>query len=523
RVALEADGAPLPLTVGEDGVISAKITMPADSRALLRLQYGFDLADPLLPALRYSPLLVRAWPGSISMAVQLVPSQEIAAESQLRIEPADWSFEPIAGSTDAQIRWLYDGRVPGQTFLFQFIAPAVWRDLQSLEQSAGADADIATYNALGNLYRRLYEAAVGQEGGHSERFYAQALAAYTEGITFAGTDGTAKPERASLHTGLAQLYRARVLSATGSVANGYAGLMADEAAAALALLPADAASRSELEQWQAEGLRLRLQDAREARDWSAAIKLLDRLAQLPADAADPAVLADQRQDVMVQQALQLLELDQREAAMAVAGEQLTSQDLLPPENTRTLFASWDVTTTLTLDRASIELVGVTYADRHDAAREAALELVDNWQTALSAEERRAYQVDLDERVPANGASGAMTLRVEFPSDMTALALARSLPSQADWALLRTLLLEVSPHQSVKRGLLWQEVTLSQPLDLATTGEQWKNMAANLTRQADLFELQALLSTRQMQRPVRQLWRRVSRRSISALPRTNGRV
>src|SRR5690606_38696398 len=104
-------------------------------------------------------------------------------------------------------------------------------------------------------------------------------------------------------------------------------LMTSEADLALAGLdPADP-RHGELRQWQVEGLTLQLNDARNRRDWIAAFDVLERLSALPPDVVDPSMLAETSRALSVQQALQLLEEGDSDAAMRLAGPEIASVDL----------------------------------------------------------------------------------------------------------------------------------------------------------------------------------------------------
>jgi hypothetical protein len=87
------------------------------------------------------------------------------------------------------------------------------------------------------------------------------------------------------------------------------------------------------------------------------------------------------------------------------------------------------------------------------------------------------------------------LSVELPGAGSGVALAKALPSGPDWALLRTLLLQSGPTSAQEKGLLWQEVTVSQPLDLHAVGDQWAAMAEGLGRQADQYDAQTTPTNR----------------------------
>ncbi|MEZ4615032.1 MAG: hypothetical protein R2867_05890 [Caldilineaceae bacterium] len=105
----------------------------------------------------------------------------------------------------------------------------------------------------------------------------------------------------------------------------YAAVMVDAAQQALSYLPVDDSHRRELAQWVAEGLQVTLAAAQQREDWGAALSTLEQLAGLPPDLVDRAILERTQRSVTVRQALQLLETENRSAALELAGG-----DLLDP-------------------------------------------------------------------------------------------------------------------------------------------------------------------------------------------------
>ena len=87
----------------------------------------------------------------------------------------------------------------------------------------------------------------------------------------------------------------------------------------------------ELERWQAEGLRLLLTDARRRGDISGALALIDRLVASTAGAGRRISGGRERHALVVQQALELLQLGDREAALALAGDAIADPALQPPD------------------------------------------------------------------------------------------------------------------------------------------------------------------------------------------------
>ena len=243
---------------------------------------------------------------------------------------------------------------PGQ-ILFQMVVPAAWSQLVQAQQGAGAVDPVERFAALGELNAQLAAAAAATGNQPAqERFYGEAVAAYADGIRQIDSGGAPSPASAALHTGLAALYRSRVVQPDGSSNSTYAEQMAMEAGDALAGLAADDPRRVELERWQAEGLRLLVTDARRRGDVTGALALIDRLAVASTGAASAEFLANERQALVVEQALQFLAQGDRTAAFALAGNALSDPALQPPPEMQSLFAAWNIAAAIST--AGIDLI-----------------------------------------------------------------------------------------------------------------------------------------------------------------------
>ena len=249
------------LTPSEGGY-AAQIEMEAEARLTLRLRYRVAADEAPLTTVRYAPAVLRRWPGGISLRVEVAMPNSIARESWTALAPDTWSY--AASDVDVTaVKWLYDAGIPEEAFVVQFIQPAIFGQIQAATTATAANRSAGAFLSLGELYRTLAQAEAASPAAAS-RFMAQALAAYADGTTRQPSATGDEPAR--LHMGLASIYRDRsVTSAAG--ASTYAAAMAQEAARALALLPADDPRRAELLQWQADGLYMALEQAMTAEDW----------------------------------------------------------------------------------------------------------------------------------------------------------------------------------------------------------------------------------------------------------------
>lgn len=481
--ALTQDGVPVNVTTAADGGASATIVVPANGRTEVTLTAS--RATPEAPLLRivYPTELLRQWRGQRSVRVDLAPGAQSDPASWLHVEPDTWRY---AVSDAAQLEWLFESEVPVRIG-FEMVTPGVWQALQSLHAAAVGHAPQA-YAALGQRYQTLADAAA-QLGDNAmqARFLAQTTAAYTDGIRQGEAIGAPAVELADLHAGLAALYRARV-TATGHVEDAQA--MVVEAGLALAGVMVDDPRRAELEQWQVDGLRLMLADLRRRGDIPGALALIEQLQTLPAGASGSDFLAQERQALVVQQAVQLIEQGDRATALALAGDLIQAPALQPPTEYRNLFTRWNVSTELTAAGTVVRIGATANADRVDDAQTALDAIVQTWRET-------AARVAADPQLRRSDAAGApvhFELSLQLPAGENGVALAAMLPPGADWALLRVLLSQLGPQIEARTEGLWEQVQVTQPIDLRAVGDQWQRLAAELDRQAAQFEAEATSAT-----------------------------
>ena len=471
------DGAPVDATIESDGQATATVFIPANSRANLTLTASRTLSDPLLLRLVYPTELLRRWRGQRSIRVDLRPDAQPDRSGWLRIEPDAWRYT-VSDATG--LEWLFEEEAPAR-ILFEAVAPGVWQELQTLHATAQGHAP-QTYTALGQRYQALAGAAAQLHDSQTQaRFLAQATAAYADGIRQGESVGAPAVELAVLHAGLATLYRARV-AATGQVEDAQA--MVVETGLALAGIMVDDPRRGELEQWQVEGLRLMLADLRRRGDIPGALALIEQLQTLPAGASD--FLAQERQALVVQQAVQLIEQGDRATALALAGDLIQSPTLQPPAEYRNLFARWNVSTEMTEAGVLVRAVATSSDNRSADAQTALDAIVQTWRATPTT---RASNPQL-QRLDADGAPAQFELTLQLPAGRNGVALANTLPVRADWALLRILLGQLGPQIETRADGLWQQVQVSQPIDLRVVGDQWQRLAVELERQAAQFEADA---------------------------------
>lgn len=487
-LSLAANGQALDLAPTNAGTYTAQVTIGADARTDLLLSYSVSLQEQKLPLLEYVVVGLQRWPGSPSLRVTATLPSAITQSSWLRIGPDGWHF--FAESAERiGAKWLYDAQQPDAPFVLQFIHPTLWAQLEQATQAVQSNGAVTAFQQVGDLYQQLLLAATAEStpGTIRERFYAQALAAYTTGIERLAT--TASPsELATLYAGLATLYRSRIAEGAGSV---YATPLTEATQAALDRLPAEDARRRELTQWLADGLQVLMTEAQQRQDWQDALRLSDQLSALPSDVVDSITLAKTKRLLLVQQALQLLEEDNRAAATALAGAEMSDATLLPPPSADILFSGWGITLTVTPQQQQVEIVGQPVVARLADAVGAFTALGELWQTV--AERGSTLQVAVKAPAADQTSSGNATVAEPLRMVLTAPAttnfaeLITLMPPRADWVLVRTLLQQLPPTIEEERGWLNRRWTITQALDLGAAGEQWQAMATTLERQATQFE------------------------------------
>jgi hypothetical protein len=485
NLALTQNQQALLLQPGEGGGYFSQIALGAGERATLTLQYQVSLGSDSLATVRYAPAILNGWAGNISLRVELELPTTIPAESWIEISPAEWRYSVVTDPSITGLRWLYDFDAPEDPIRLRFITPRVWSQIRAAESATAGGAAVSAFIQLGDLYRGLVRVAPNDEA--RQRFYAQAVAAYSAGINSTSFALASPGERASLHIGLADLYRRRLVEVGAGEQGYYADLMVAAIEQALAILPGDDSRVAELRQWQIDGWQLQLTQLLEGRNWPAALAIVEELALLPAGVIDPALVEENRRFILIQQALDLMEQGNREAALAVAGDQIAADALLPPPQAASLFSGWQLTLTVTPDEMHLVALGSSQPERHAEALAALEEVVALWENGTDGE---SYTFQLHE-IPAEvSLQTGVHLQIDFPSSANGFLLARLLPPRADYALLRGLLTQLAPAIERSDGVIWQQIEMRQPLNLTPVVNEWNSIAAGLEEQAADYEEQS---------------------------------
>ncbi|MCB0110429.1 MAG: hypothetical protein KDE53_31125 [Caldilineaceae bacterium] len=479
---------------------TSQLQLGADSRTTVTLQYRVDDLETPLPLLTYPASILTRWPGAPSMRVSVTLPAPSGPESWLRIAPSGWRYQSSETTGLPGVKWLYDAQIPSDPFVFELIHPHAWQQLQDLEGQASTTP--ALYQEIGDRYRALLD-AVPVDGTYDDvrtRFYSQALAAYTSGIDVLNAAGQTGNELGELYTHLASLYRTQVADRAGTINIAYSEAMVNAAQQALAQLPTTSSQRQELTQWVVDGLQLALAEAQANSQWSNALALVEQLAALPSDLVDHAILEQTKRSITVRQALQLLEEENRPAAFALAGAELADEALLPPQELRTPFSRWTISTTVTPDAMEITVEPLAFVRQHAMATTA----IDGLVAAFKRSADSAITVEwspapLPTNEPARDGQASTVpvleeqarpvgrLLIRAPSASSFASLTTAMPASAEWSFVYALLRQLQP--TVERNRAWfnRRTTVRVLLDFQAVTAEWQGAATNLERQATALE------------------------------------
>jgi len=490
ELALFADDIPLNLFQTEGVGYTAQLQLAADTRTAVTLRYVIRNLETPLPLLSYAPSVLTAWPGAPSIRVSITVPTSSGPNSWLRVAPDGWHYTQSSRSDLLGIKWLYDAQIPAGPFVFELIHPSQWQQLQQL--TADAQNDPALYRQLGASYRVLLDAVptlVAYDVVRT-RFYSQALAAYTTGIDHMVAAGRTGGELGELYAALASLYRTQVADQHGDTNIAYSQAMVNAAQNALTYLPPDESRRSELTQWVVDGLQLSLADAQANNAWPEALALVEQLAALPPELVDHAMLEQTKRSITVRQALELLEAENRQAALTLAGTELTDEALLPAQELQPLFSSWAISATVTPSTIELIVEPLAWPAHREEALAAFETLVASFQraadSAITLEWLPAAVLSADaDRQAYSSPLGRLLLRA--PTDGTFASLTTAMPSSPQWVFFYTLLRQLQP--TVEQNAAWvnRKTTMRLSLDLQNAASVWQGAAITLEQQAVRLE------------------------------------
>ncbi len=475
-LAITANGAPLAIEEGAEGP-EVRILAPADGRIDLRLTYTLDLGSQPMLEISYPVAVLQAWPGSVSQRTTITLPATMSPAGWLTVQPEGWTYAPPSSQGDLGVQWLFEGRLPETPIRIRMIHPNTWQQIVQTESVVISAPSVSAWVQLGELYSQVLSSA--RDSAIRTHLYVRALAAYEAALDIGG----ALNDLAPAHLGQAALYRGRLLNDAGVVNPSYARLLVEAAAQALNSLPLEHPQRGGLSQWLNEGLSVALADARNRRDWQAALGMLDLLERLPPGLVAQELITDERRRITVEQSLQMLEEGQRDAAVAISGGQIVAEELQPPADSTAIFAAWQVTMTLVPGGVTLHFTGIPAAGAEEAAKSSLEDL------AGLLHEAAALQGGSVMLRPA------FEMHITLPGGVSGLALANATPLDPNWALIRAVLAQSAPRVDQESRLLQRTFRITQEIDVRNVGDQWRRIARDLEEKAQIFQSQANPSDR----------------------------
>ena len=473
NISVTLDGQPLALQPAGPSVRqSVQAEFAPDARRRLTLRYDLPLASTHTFDFHYPISQLLSWPSDISgwrVTIDFANLEQWLApsDSWLQISPRGWKMRA------SQLEWLREERAPTTDVLFQTLHPQWIQAIRAAQDTVRANNSLESLQRLGDLFAQLYQAP-SLRNATRERFYEQALAAYTQALQSGEQSLLPDTALAAVRYRLAALYRNRAVAADGSVDGAYVALMAAEAEKALPATP-QGPTRLELQSWVAQGLQHQLRAARLQENWPQALLLTEQLSRLPASVVDPATLEAERRTLILHEVLQQLQDGNQDAAVSLIGAEALTEETLPPPEYQTLFANWQITVTVDQNSMSIQALARPILQRRVGAEGALNSLLKSWSESGVAD---AAVMDED---------GGFLIQLDQLDTEKRRLLAQSTPQMSDWVLLRSLFLAAEQEIQQETQLLWQRTTQTVDVDFRPVADHWHSLAASLEREAAAAE------------------------------------
>ncbi len=473
NITVALDGQPLALqSAGQNVGQSVQAEFDADARRRLTLRYDLPLAATQTFDFHYPISELLTWSSDISgwrVTIDFANLDQWLApsDSWLQISPRGWKMRA------SQLEWLREERPPTTDVHFQALHPQWIREIRAAQDATRAQNDLESMQRLGDLYAQLHQAPALRTASR-DRFYEQALAAYTQALQLGEERIRPDTVLAAVRYRLAALYRRRAIADNGSVDSVYVALMVAEAEKALPATP-QGPTRLELQSWVAQGLQHQLRVVRLQENWPQALLLIERLARLPAEVVDPATLEDERRALLLHEVLQQLQDGNEEAAVSLVGQEVLTGEALPPPEYQTLFANWQITVTVSQNDMSISALARPIFQRRVDGESALNNLLNSWSNSGAANAALTEE------------AGAFLIQLDHLDAGKRRLLAQNTPQLTDWALLRNILTTTEQDTRQETQLLWQRTTQAIDVDFRPVGDLWHSMAASLEREAAAAE------------------------------------
>lgn len=407
-------------------------TLPiaADEKKTVRFDFQQDLGDGALPRFAYGLVPAAAWKGSIGSARLTIRFPAMTEMEQLvSYDPANLNFDGTS------VTWSFQTHEPPVNPSLTVLRPSIWQDLVARRRSVGTSPnDAGAHASLGSLLRQL----ASLDSPRRDSYATQAIAEFELASRLDATNRTARQ-------GLANLYELRAGPAAGPRLVAYVSLAA---AQWQALAPTDAGARKQLaEDYFYLGVEAQTRGA-----FDDAVAYYDKAAREAPNGAGPLYTPEhasaQRRSLNIAWARNLLDQDDVAAALdkarAALGESFVTSLELPPF----YVAQTQVQTSPTSRTTTFRLV--PFGLEPDELQNELKSLAANLSAARA-------QVSVQRASDGPDSTLAITIPLDPQLSSTAQlsAVAKALPADSEWSLVRTV---VAPPDLTVKGndQLWTE-------------------------------------------------------------------
>ncbi len=259
------------------------LSLSADGKVTVQMDYSQDLGDGLLLDFHYVLLPSMGWEGPIDSARVTVHLPLTTTLEQLI------TAEPEGASFDGQrLTWHFTDFEPRADIHLVFVKPSFWREILAARQAVVRDpTSVAAHHALGSLYGQLSLAEA--PASSSEAINAKPFPFYAQAISELETSKRLDPTVPQVYLDLATLYRAKASRTDGSLDTRYLALVVAELEEVLPHIPnSESAIITEVRQSLGESCLYLAETSRLRGRYEAALSYLERAARALSSAPDAA-------------------------------------------------------------------------------------------------------------------------------------------------------------------------------------------------------------------------------------------
>ncbi|MBI5029839.1 MAG: hypothetical protein HZB51_04880 [Chloroflexi bacterium] len=429
------------------------VPLDTDDKKTVRFDFAQDLGDSAMPRFYYGLTSATDWKGSIGSARLTINFPESTTLEQIvAYDPPNPEFD---GSS---ITWRFTNKEPVSNPSLTILRPSVWSDLNTKRRVAQQNANDANAHAnLGNLLRQLAAA----DSPRRDSFAMQAVAELETAVRLDANNRTARQA-------LGAIYESRAGPAAGPRNPAYLSL-------AVAQWESLAANDATVRKQLAEDYFYLGVDAQTRQDFANASTYFDKASTLAPNGAGP-LFTTERMNTQ-RRALNLAWgralIDQSDAATASTKARAALGDKFMTQFSPPLFyVTRAEVTTSSQSRSMIFSLAPYFS-------------VAEMQNAASGTIAQLRQAGVDANLASDGSNVALVINVAFNSRAelaTKLdALARLLPSRADWALLRAVIAPDNVEWSEADELFTHTIRYREDLDLSSACNEFNLQISDILK------------------------------------------